>query len=117
MICLRRAVSSCYYALFHCLARECADLLIGGGGSARSEEAWTQVYRSLEHNPAKERCKDKEMIKKFPSEIEDFANTFVTMQTKRHNADYNPSASFVKSVVKSDIILVEQAIKRSGLSP
>lgn len=111
MACCRRAMSSCYYALFHCLARECADLLIGGSGSDRSPEAWRQVYRSLDHGSAKDRCKDNNIVSKFPKGIEDFANTFVTMQAKRHDADYDPYAKFAKSSVLSDIALVEQAIK------
>jgi len=110
MVSCRRAVSSSYYALFHCLARECADLLIGGAGSKRSREAWNQVYRSLEHGFAKGQCKDQRMIGLFPKEIQDFANAFVSMQEKRHEADYNPGARFTKSTVESDIILVEQAI-------
>lgn len=117
MVSCRRAVSSCYYALFHCLARECADLLIGGIGSRRSEEAWRQMYRSLEHNQAKEKCINGNMIKKFPKGIEDFANTFVTMQQKRHKADYDPFEVFTKSSVESDIVLVEEAIKKFKLEP
>ena len=108
--CCRRAVSGAYYALFHCLARECADLLIGGGNADRSQEAWRQVYRSLEHVACKERCKHKEMIRRFPKGIEDFANAFVTLQDKRHSADYDPFARFVKSSVLADIELVEQAL-------
>ena len=52
------------------------------------------------------------MIRKFPKEIEDFANVFVTMQAKRHEADYDPFASFAKSAVEADIIMVEQAVTR-----
>lgn len=110
MACCRRAVSGAYYALFHCLARECADLLIGGGSADRSREAWRQVYRSLEHIACKERCKKKDMVKKFPKGIEDFANAFVTLQDKRHSADYDPFANFVKSSVLADIELAKQAI-------
>lgn len=112
MMSCRRAVSSCYYALFHCLARECANLLIGGEGSNRSPEAWNQVYRSLEHGHAKQSCANKAMIRKFPKGIEDFSNAFVTMQQKRHEADYDPSATFAKSAVESDIGLVEEAIRK-----
>lgn len=108
---LRRATSSAYYALFHCLARNCADLLIGGTSADRSNEAWKQVYRALDHNFAKDRCKDKAMIKKFPRKIEDFANTFVTLQEKRHQADYDPGGNFLKSGVTYDIDLAEQAVK------
>jgi hypothetical protein len=85
-------------------------LVIGGSGSVRSEEAWRQVYRSLEHGHAKTRCKDSKMMANFPKEIQDFANAFVTMQTKRHEADYDPFAKFAKSSVEADIRLVEQAI-------
>lgn len=108
----RRATSACYYALFHCLARECANLLIGGDGADRSDEAWLQVYRSLEHGHAKGRCTNKSMVRKFLKEIEDFANSFVTMQKKRHDADYDPFATFAKSEVVADIALVEEAIRK-----
>jgi len=117
MVSCRRAVSSCYYALFHCLARECADLLIGGKGSRRSNEAWRQVYRSLEHHQVKEKCMNTNMIKKFPNGIQDFANTFVLMQKKRHDADYDPFGIFTKSSVERDINLVEETIKKFKLEP
>ncbi|MBX5452802.1 MAG: hypothetical protein K6U10_02565 [Acidobacteriia bacterium] len=111
-VCLRRAVSSLYYALFHCLARECADLLIGGPNSGRSPEAWLQVYRSLEHGIARERCKNTKMLAKFPNGIQDFADAFVEIQQKRYDADYNPSVQFAKASVKTDLILVEGAIAK-----
>ena len=46
---LRRAVSTAYYALFHCLAGCCADLLVGDPGANRSLSAWNQTYRGLQH--------------------------------------------------------------------
>ena len=52
---LRRAVSTAYYALFHCLAICCANMLVGGPGASRSEAAWRQAYRALNHG-AKKRC-------------------------------------------------------------
>ncbi len=111
MICLRRAVSSCYYALFHCLARDCADLLIGGRSSVRSKEAWRQVYRSLDHSQTKDRCKDSRTIARFPRGIAHFASMFVALQQKRHEADYDPFQSFKKSRVESDLLLVEETIR------
>jgi uncharacterized protein (UPF0332 family) len=111
MACCRRAVSGAYYALFHCVARESADLLIGGYSANRSQEAWPQVYRALEHAACKERCKNKDMVKRFPKGIEDFAGMFVTLQDQRHAADYDPFATFSKSSVEADIILAGQAIK------
>lgn len=99
--CLRRATSTAYYAMFHCLARTGADLLIGGLNSQRSEPAWSQTYRALEHGFAKSQCKNNEVLRKFPKAIEDFANAFVTLQEKRHNSDYNPLATFSKSTVQA----------------
>jgi hypothetical protein len=55
---------------------------------------------------------DARAIKRFPQEIADFANTFVTLQEKRHEADYDPHATFARSSVQSDIALAEQAIDR-----
>ncbi len=109
---LCRATSSAYYALFHCLARECANLLIGGGNAERSEAAWRQVYRALDHGPAKQRCKNTSVMRRFPREVEDFANAFVTMQEKRHRADYDPFSRFTKSEVSTDIALARLAIER-----
>lgn len=107
---LRRATSSAYYALFHTLAKSCADLLVGGAGAKKSKPAWKQVYRAVEHGFAKNACADGPVIAKFPKAIEDFANTFVAMQTKRHAADYDPFSKFTKSEVHQDIATVVAAI-------
>ena len=113
---LRRATSSAYYAIFHCLPRECADLLIGGAGAARSNAAWRQVYRALEHGATKDRCKNRTAMRQFPQEIGDFANVFVTMQENRHEADYDPFRTFSKSEVMVDIAAVEQAMSNFRLA-
>ncbi len=47
----RRAVSTAYYAMFHCLARICADRL-GNGRAVRLRPATRQVvYRAFENAP------------------------------------------------------------------
>jgi hypothetical protein len=107
---LRRAQSTIYYALFHTLARCCADTLVGGCNAAKSNSAWRQVYRALEHGRAKNACKAIETIKKFPIGIQDFASVFVTMQAKRHEADYEPEMTLLPSAVDSDIRAAESAI-------
>ena len=53
---LRRAMSTVYYAMFHCLAKCCADTIVGGRGATRSSAAWTQAYRALDHGQARNRC-------------------------------------------------------------
>ena len=108
---LRRAVSTVYYAMFHCLANCCATELVGGPGANRSKPAWRQVYRALEHGFVKEKCRDKNFLSKFPQEVEDFANAFVWLQEKRHAADYDPAARFTKLEVESDIAEVKTTIE------
>lgn len=108
---LRRATSSAYYALFHCLARNCADALLGGASADRSDQAWRQTYRALNHGDAKTACANQSMIGRFPDEIRDFANRFVYLQDRRHLADYDPLIRFGKSQVVADIKAAEQVIK------
>ncbi len=107
---LRRAVSTTYYALFHVLAKTCADLVIGTSKQKRSKPAWNQVYRALQHGFAKDACKHANLLSKFPNTIQDFANMFVAMQDKRHKADYDPDEKVFKSAVEADIRAVESVI-------
>ena len=100
---LRRAISTIYYALFHCLARTCADMVVGGRGANRSKFAWRQAYRALQHRTARSRCEHQQRIKNFPNDIQDFASVFVEMQDKRHRADYDPDEVSYKSEVLEDI--------------
>ncbi len=108
---LRRAYSTLYYALFHCLANCCSDRLIGKRGRTTSKHAWIEVYRTLDHGFACEQCKNNKVLSKFPADIANFATMFVAMQLKRHNADYDPYARFYKSEVLNDRSTVESAIK------
>lgn len=109
---LRRAVSAAYYALFHCLANCCADTLVGSPGSDRSEPAWLQTYRALQHGTARARCNNLGMIQRFPIEIQEFAEQFTFMQRKREDADYDPSLTLEQANVISDIERTEQCIAR-----
>lgn len=112
---LKRGVSTAYYALFHALARECADLLVGVG-DARSDAAWSQVYRTLEHGVAKNSCKAA-AARGFPADIVSFADTFVVLQEERHRADYDPLARFVRAEVLVLIDNAEQAIRDLSSAP
>ena len=105
---LCRAVSTAYYALFHSLARCCADSISGSRG--RGRQAWTKAYRALEHGLAKHQCNNGDLIRDFPLEIQVFAGSFVSMQEKRHEADYNPDAKFSRRQVMKFIDEVERTI-------
>ena len=50
---IRRAISTAYYAAFHALTTSNADALIGPVHDQLTADAWTQIYRSLNHGQAK----------------------------------------------------------------
>lgn len=104
---LRRAVSTAYYALFHCLAACCADTLVGS--ARRNERAWLRTYRALQHGTVRRRCQHRDTAD-FPDAIRTFANVLVEMQDRRHRADYAPDAAFNKSDVVHYIVRSENAI-------
>ena len=112
---LCRAVSTAYYALFHCLARTCADSLAGRSRSVGNRPMWRRVYRALEHRQAKTRCEN--VPPSFPEEMRDFGQTFAELQSKRHLADYDPDYPIRKSDVIADINDVRTAIDRFLATP
>ena len=87
---LRRAVSAAYYAMFHALARCCADTLVGTSPARRNRQAWRRTYRALEHGFAKNQCANQSALHVFPPQIQRFGELFVIMQQLRHAADYDP---------------------------
>ena len=104
---LRRAVSTAYFAVFHSLACNAANLLIGG----HRGEAWHQVYRALEHGSARSACRNKDALQKFPHGIRVFAETFVALQDMRHRADYALDALFDKLGTLNAIDEAENSIR------
>ena len=112
---LRRAVSTAYYAIFHCLASSAANLLIGKMGKRsleRHQAAWYQVYRALEHGMAKNACQQKQVLEEFPLEIRRFARSFVDLQQARQRADYALDGDYYKSDVVAEIDAAERAIRQ-----
>ncbi|WP_419164673.1 hypothetical protein [Candidatus Palauibacter sp.] len=90
---LRCAVSAAYYALFHCLMRTCADSFIGTTGAHRSDAAWRQVYRALDHGSCKKRCAQVDKFG-FPQPILDFANAIERLEGSQRR-DKRAFAAFV----------------------
>ena len=111
---LRRAISACYYAVFHALCKSNADALAGTGSSAPTK-AWTQVYRSIDHAQAKKRCKTV-ASKGFPIDLSNFADAFVSLQELRHSADYDPTFSVRRSEVMNHVALAQNAVAAIGSS-
>jgi len=106
---LRRGRSTVYYALFHHLARTCADLLIGSDATTTSKPAWQQTYRGLEHKATKAACDDN-ALRKFPDPIQDYGDQFKALQAKRHLADYDPYVQVARSEIQQDIETMKTAI-------
>jgi uncharacterized protein (UPF0332 family) len=82
----RRAVSTAYYAVFHALAKLCAESLLPAA-DGKSEE-YSRIYRALEHRslkPAfeKEPLKDREALRKIGELV-------VSLYSERQLADYAP---------------------------
>ena len=105
---LRRADSTAYYAMFHCLAGTAADLFIGRNRS----KAWHQAYRALEHGRARTACEHKQAMGAFPPEVRGFADTFVVLQKVRQQADYALDVRFGKPDVLAAIDSAEAVIAR-----
>ncbi len=106
---LRRAVSLTYYAMFHSLAKQSADMLVGATRGRRSQRAWLQAYRALDHRLIASQCR-RPIISRFPDEIRRFGKAFINSQQMRHNADYNPDASFARSEVLDLIDHTERVV-------
>ena len=106
---LRRAVSTAYYAMFHCLAATAADLFIG----RQRTPAWHRVYRALDHGRARSSCLQGQTMPEYPVEIRYFADTFVALQKERQRADYALDAeAYRKSDVLRYIASAERAIRQ-----
>jgi len=84
---LRRALSTSYYAVFNALAAMCADELVGW---SRPWEAFTPIYRSLEHTAARNLFNKARNQQLYGPEIARFATVFLELQEAREEADYNP---------------------------
>jgi hypothetical protein len=83
---LRRAISSAYYALFHALARLCANHLVGW---SKPWEVYSPIYRTMDHGRAKEAFRRISSTR--GRHIAFIGETFILLQERRHWADYDPS--------------------------
>lgn len=88
---IRKAISCAYSAVFHALACEAADMLVGKPIEGRSNKAWVEVYRGLGHGTCQDACRKSKNID-FPDGIANFAGAFVQLQDARKRADYDPIA-------------------------
>ena len=114
---LCRAVSAAYYAQFHTLARCCADMLAGASSADRSQTAWEQTYRALEHGHARNQCLNQAAMSRFAVEIWEFGKHFVDMQRHRHFAEYAPVTNFGRSQAEQLVDETERMIRQFNDAP
>lgn len=109
---LRRALSTTYYALFHALAKMCADELIGV--TKAGTDAWVRVYRALEHGSAKDALSQTSVQSMGPA-AKAFSVAFVELQEKRHTADYDPRPfPFGRKATKGYVQQARNAVTQLG---
>lgn len=102
----RRAVSTAYYAVFHALAKACADRLLPVENSTREYE---RVYRALDHGPLKSAAeRERNDLLKGSPRVLDLLDLVVLLQAERERADYLPPVSGVFSLDRTRE-LIEQA--------
>lgn len=73
------------------------------------------MYRALDHKAAKVRCKQlgkENHVLNFPPAIKDLAVLFVSLQEKRHEADYDPRSTLTTFDATTQLADVRDAIKR-----
>lgn len=113
---LNRSVSTAYYAMFHTLSNDCADLLVGATPEARERPEWTQVYRALDHAQVRRQCARSDVSRYHPG-IRWFAKTLAESQELRHTADYSPDASFTRERAETIVNQAASAIEEYRAVP
>ena len=82
----RRAISTAYYAMFHALPENNANMLYGRETGQPKSPGWTAIYRALTHTRARSKLAPGNVVG-FPDSITDFAVTFLELQLQRENTD------------------------------
>ena len=87
-----RAVSTAYYALFHALARNNADNIVGAPINPSMALDWIDAYRRMRHGFAANQLQ-RHM---FTLDVNGRALSghFINLKIARETADYNPDAVF-----------------------
>ena len=114
---LKRAISTAYYAMFHAVCNNAAELLPGGASDPAIAVTWRQAYRGSEHTHTRNQCRNPGLMAPFPPEIRSFAEAFVQIQSYRNQADYNPVSDFYPVDVSQIIDDAAVAINRLSTTP
>jgi len=92
--------------------RAAADAALGT--TAKRDDIYARVYRSLAHNELKERSRQARNIS---ANIAAFADAIVGLQEARHHADYDPLFRVSKSEAITQVRNARDAIARFESAP
>jgi hypothetical protein len=112
-------VSHAYYALFHAITLAASEHLLPNGADAER----LRLTRTFEHRSIKDVCNWINGHKDGPNHatalirslwntpIDDLAGAFLSLQERRHEADYDHSATFERASVLVTVQDAEQAVR------
>lgn len=124
--CLRRAVSSAYYALFHELICEAVHRAVGTDAATQAQRdtvsrwyshaAVLAVSQWVVRRSAGRRLPDlvTPLLATCPPDLVAVAEATIVLQNERNEADYNPAATVTRRTVKDHITMARRAV---GLLP
>ena len=105
---IRRAISTAYYAAFHALTANNAEVLIDAPINQLTADAWIRIYRGLNHNQARAQLQQNRTL--LSVDARTFADLFCELQDERHTTDYNPLATFTAETATTWLTKAETAI-------
>ena len=105
---VRRAISTAYYAAFHALSANNAEVLVGAASDQLTADARIQIYRGLNHNQARVQLQQNRARLSVDAQV--FAKLFADLQDERHSADYNPVATFTAEAATNWLDKTEASI-------
>ncbi|WP_187969681.1 hypothetical protein [Aquibium microcysteis] len=100
----RRAVSTAYYAVFHALAKLCAECLLPGGWS-KDPQGYAKIYRALDHGPLRAAFGQSPL--KDGGKFEEIGTAVVRLQQERHRADDMPPDAVMFPVEEAQQLLAQ----------
>ncbi|HUB47685.1 MAG TPA: hypothetical protein VMB73_22130 [Acetobacteraceae bacterium] len=124
---VRRAISAAYYAVFHAVLTAAADEMVGR--VHRGTPGYTLVYRSVDHKALRTVC---EMAQArtpppryrpflpdngFAEDIRTFVRDVLSLQERRHAADYDPTDQFRTAHARQTIELARRALHHWDNAP
>jgi len=112
--CLRRSVSTSYYALFHLLVGDAVRCWNGSAGArvglerAFGHDNMKKVSQTVAHGCWKGWS---DPLPAVPAELKSVAEAFVSLQQARHQADYNNAKTWTRTAAREQLDIAQGAFQ------